>query len=200
MCGCAIVSVPATAGDIDGHFPTIDVAGNGTTASPWNLTINDEWAGSVVGGLLVAQGDIVDLQGDITDLGGDIATVASDVTATEGRLDVLETPRSAADIGPASPWSGTMYVLKSGRWATLVASLTRTAVTVNGPWTLGTVPTGFRPTYGGVHGNAVYQTSTAGSVESKSVYFTVSTSGIISVQSRIVDAVAIRTTLTWSVS
>jgi hypothetical protein len=39
--------VPADFAEIDGAFPTIDVAGNGTGASPWNLTLNDEWAGAV---------------------------------------------------------------------------------------------------------------------------------------------------------
>lgn len=42
-CGCALVSVPAAAGALNSQLPTIDVAGNGTPASPWNLTLNDEW-------------------------------------------------------------------------------------------------------------------------------------------------------------
>ena len=48
FCGCAVTSVPADFAEIDGAFPTINVAGNGTGASPWNLTLDDEWAGAVV--------------------------------------------------------------------------------------------------------------------------------------------------------
>lgn len=47
FCGCALTSVPADFAEIDGAFPTIDVAGNGTGSSPWNLTLNDEWAAAV---------------------------------------------------------------------------------------------------------------------------------------------------------
>jgi hypothetical protein len=47
-CGCALVSVPAASGAIDGFLPTIDVAGNGTPASPWNLTLNDDWVAAMV--------------------------------------------------------------------------------------------------------------------------------------------------------
>ena len=47
FCGCAITSVPADFAEFDGAFPTIDVAGNGTGATPWNLPPNDEWAGGV---------------------------------------------------------------------------------------------------------------------------------------------------------
>ena len=47
VCGCAVTSVPATVGEIDGFLPTIDVAGNGTTISPWNFTLNDDWAAAI---------------------------------------------------------------------------------------------------------------------------------------------------------
>ena len=49
FCGCAITSVPVAAGDgyIDGAYPTITVDGNGTGASPWVLSLNDEWASAV---------------------------------------------------------------------------------------------------------------------------------------------------------
>ena len=47
FCGCAIVSVPAASGAINGALPTIDVAGNGTSASPWNLTLNSQWVAEV---------------------------------------------------------------------------------------------------------------------------------------------------------
>lgn len=50
-----IISVPATEGEIDGHYPTIDVAGGGTIDSPWNLTLNDEWTAAVVAELLALQ-------------------------------------------------------------------------------------------------------------------------------------------------
>ena len=49
FCGCAIVSVPASSGSIGGALPTIDVNGNGTSASPWNLTLNTQWAGKLAG-------------------------------------------------------------------------------------------------------------------------------------------------------
>lgn len=48
VCGCAVSSVPAVSGELNGHLPTIDVAGNGTTISPWNLTINDEWVVALI--------------------------------------------------------------------------------------------------------------------------------------------------------
>jgi hypothetical protein len=47
FCGCALTSIPANFAEINGASPTIDVAGNGTSLSPWNLTLNDEWAGEV---------------------------------------------------------------------------------------------------------------------------------------------------------
>jgi hypothetical protein len=49
-CGCAVVSVPATSGAINGALPAIDVAGNGAPTSPWNLTLNDEWAAALAAG------------------------------------------------------------------------------------------------------------------------------------------------------
>jgi hypothetical protein len=47
FCGCSIVSTPAVEGAINGELPTIDVAGAGFGASPWNLTLNDGWADAV---------------------------------------------------------------------------------------------------------------------------------------------------------
>lgn len=47
-CGCAVTSVAADSGEIDGQFPTITVDGNGTHISPWLLELNENWAGAVV--------------------------------------------------------------------------------------------------------------------------------------------------------
>ena len=41
------MSVPAVSGAINGTLPTIDVAGAGTSASPWNLTLNTDWVDEV---------------------------------------------------------------------------------------------------------------------------------------------------------
>jgi len=77
-CGCAISSVPATTGSINGHLPSIDVSGNGTTAYPWNLTLNDEWAVEVamLGRKAIAKCSSSDQNGitTITDITGLSAT------------------------------------------------------------------------------------------------------------------------------
>lgn len=51
FCGCALTSVPADFAEFGGAFPTIGVAGNGTGVSPWNLTLDDEWAAAVIAAL-----------------------------------------------------------------------------------------------------------------------------------------------------
>lgn len=55
FCGCAIVSTPADFAEFDGAFPTINVEGSGTGASPWNLTLDDEWAAAIVAVVTEAQ-------------------------------------------------------------------------------------------------------------------------------------------------
>ncbi|WP_373070181.1 hypothetical protein [Gemmatimonas sp.] len=45
-CGCAVTSTPATSGAINGFFPSITVAGNGTPVSPWLFNLNPDWAGA----------------------------------------------------------------------------------------------------------------------------------------------------------
>lgn len=47
FCGCNLTSTPAVGGEIDGELPSIEVAGDGYGASPWNLTLNDGWAAAV---------------------------------------------------------------------------------------------------------------------------------------------------------
>lgn len=46
-CGCAITTVPATGGSINGHYPTIDVIGGGGVDNPWKLTLNPNWVDAV---------------------------------------------------------------------------------------------------------------------------------------------------------
>ena len=125
------------------------------------------------------------------DPAGAEATVGARLTAIDGR--------SADVLTPTSPWTGTLYTIKSGAWVTLVVSLTRSSVTVDGPWTVGTVSADWRPNYGTVSFAAAYQvTTTAGTGITQSAYCQVGTSGVISVQSRIVNAVALRASVTWS--
>jgi hypothetical protein len=83
-CGCAIVSVPAATGAINGHLPTIDVAGNGTTASPWNLTLNDEWAAALPKGTL-DYASVTANQGSITTI-VDLTGMTVTFTASPERL------------------------------------------------------------------------------------------------------------------
>lgn len=68
-CGCALVSVAATSGTINGDLPTIDVAGSGTPGSPWNLTLNDEWADEVANAI---NGMVAGVHTGTTDGSGDI--------------------------------------------------------------------------------------------------------------------------------
>jgi hypothetical protein len=53
FCGCAVTSVGVDFAELDGYYPSIDVAGGGTPESPWNLTLNDDWSEAVVSRLLV---------------------------------------------------------------------------------------------------------------------------------------------------
>lgn len=47
-CGCSMSTLTATAGGMTGSFPTITVAGAGSTVSPWSMSLDTTWAGKVV--------------------------------------------------------------------------------------------------------------------------------------------------------
>lgn len=51
-CGCAVTSVPqTTSAQIAGDYPTINVSGAGTAASPWSLSLDSGWAQEVSQGV-----------------------------------------------------------------------------------------------------------------------------------------------------
>ena len=41
------MATPATINEINGAYPSIDVAGSGTSAAPWDLSLNANWAAEV---------------------------------------------------------------------------------------------------------------------------------------------------------
>lgn len=130
------------------------------------------------------------------ELGVDPAGSAATVKA---RLDNIDS-RTSKDITPSSPYSGTFYVVRSYPWVQLVFSLTRSSGSDDGPVTIGTVPSGYRPTFGKVPFHAVYQVSTtAGTATSASVYMSVNTGGTVVHETRVENAVALRGTAMWSV-
>jgi len=77
VCGCAVTSVPATVGELDGFLPTIDVAGNGTTISPWNFTLNDDWILAFLARVLP---EIVETAATTGTIDGEVPTI--EVTGT----------------------------------------------------------------------------------------------------------------------
>lgn len=126
------------------------------------------------------------------------AITNANVTMLAQQRTLMNPPRTQSNISPAAPWSGTFYTLRSGLWVSMVMSLTRTVGTINGPATLGTVASGFRPTYGAVQLAAAYQVSTtAGTAIAATAYIDVATSGEVRHMTRLENAVAIRATATW---
>jgi hypothetical protein len=139
--------------------------------------------------------DIANLELADVMLAADIVTAQMDI---DGFPDTLKGgAQTAATITPASPWTGNLYTLRTGNVVTLVIFVDRASVTINGTWTLGTVPVGYRPTYGSVYFPVTYLTSTAGSVVSQTTWASVNTTGAIEIRARIENAVALRGGCMW---
>ena len=125
---------------------------------------------------------------------------AGSATTVKARLDRVEN-RTFENITPTSPYSGTFYVLRAYPWIQLVFFLTRTSATTNGPVTLGTLPAGYRPTFGLVPFAATYvSTGPIGTTVAGPASMTINTTGTIVLESRVENIVAIRGSAMWSVT
>lgn len=89
-CGCALVSLATASGEISGVLPTIDVAGSGTPASPWNLTLNDEWVTKVADLLTnIKAAGVATAQSTSSTSYVDLTTVGPSVTCKTGTTAVV---------------------------------------------------------------------------------------------------------------
>lgn len=114
FCGCALVSIPATEGAIGAVLPTIDVAGNGTAASPYNLTLNDEWVALVaelLNNLKVGSGSgTTDGSGSITVAFGQ---TMPDLTAVIPVMESSETTQLSCHLIAVTTTGFTMRVTRN---------------------------------------------------------------------------------------
>lgn len=180
------------------------------------VTVNEADIATNVADIATNTADIATNTADIATNTADIATntaniatnasgIASndtDIASIQTRLAGISTTvdnggYTAQSMGIASPWTGTLYALRSGNWVTVVIFVDRAAVTINGPWTLSTFPAGWRPTYGSVYPTATYLTSTSGTVVSQTVWMQLDTAGALTVRSRINNAVALRASFSY---